>query len=67
MPVEPRFDDADQRLVHQRGQKVKHRARLVLGPDGGIVVASSEGPQVRRIGPDGIITRLAGTGTVARH
>ena len=32
-------------------------------PDGGFLVSEYEGHRVRRVGPDGVITRVAGTGT----
>jgi len=38
--------------------------RLAVGPDGAIYVADGGGLRVRRIGSDGIITTVAGTGVV---
>jgi YD repeat-containing protein len=37
---------------------------LALGPDGSLYVADSDGDRIRRIGPDGIISAVAGNGAV---
>jgi uncharacterized repeat protein (TIGR01451 family) len=36
---------------------------VALAPDGSVVIADANNHRVRRVGPDGIITTIAGTGT----
>lgn len=36
---------------------------VALGPDGSLYIADSDNHRVRRVGPDGIITTVAGTGS----
>jgi RHS repeat-associated protein len=37
---------------------------VALGPDGSLYIADQQNQRVRRVGPDGIITTVAGNGTV---
>lgn len=37
---------------------------IALGPDGSLYIADSSNFQIRRVGPDGVITTVAGTGVV---
>ncbi|MGQ9779050.1 MAG: NHL domain-containing protein [Bacillota bacterium] len=42
--------------------RLYYPTRIVLGPDGSIYIADSSNHRIRRVGPDGIITTVAGTG-----
>ena len=42
-----------------------HPEGIAIGPDDSVVFADSSNNRIRRIGPDGIITTIAGTGTGA--
>jgi hypothetical protein len=46
--------------VGQRGHPAGH---IALAPDGSIYLADTENNRVRRIGPDGMVSTVAGTGT----
>jgi RHS repeat-associated protein len=37
---------------------------IAFGPDGSLYIADNQGHRVRRVGPDGIITTVAGTGDI---
>jgi RHS repeat-associated protein len=41
-----------------------HPTKVVVGPDGTLYIADSLNQRIRRVGTDGIITTLAGNGTV---
>jgi len=42
---------------------ISHPFGLAVGPDGSLYIADSGNHRVRRVGPNGIITTVAGTGT----
>jgi len=43
--------------------KLSQPTGIALGPDGSLFIADAANQRIRRVGPDGIITTVAGTGT----
>ena len=44
------------------GAQLRNPQKIALGPDGSLYIADSGNNRIRRVGPDGIITTVAGTG-----
>lgn len=55
-------DALDARFSFSSGATATPSARIAFGPDGSLYVADTESHRVRRIGADGVVTTVAGTG-----
>src|SRR5206468_3403683 len=51
----------DNGLANQAQLNLPHR--IAIGPDGCLYIADTSNHRIRRVGPDGIITTVAGLGT----
>lgn len=55
-------DALDARFSFSSGATATPSARIAFGPDGSLYVADTESHRVRRVGADGVVTTVAGTG-----